>query len=174
MFYFQPNPFPEDANEELLNNQCLILLIKPRSSQSCKEDTLSSLLHITYGEMRKPPGSPDSPSQILMKIENDETNDDSTENIGVWVPDNKYTVTTLLRLFFHNIVSSYLIEPPSKTPSHYAFVFDAIQRTELKELMSKYSTEILKYGFFSNEIPEEATLIAKSIKQYEKSPERAP
>lgn len=170
MFYFQPNPFPDDANEELLDNQCLILLIKLKASQTSKEEMLSLLLKIVYGEMRKPPGSPDSPSQILLKTENEE----NEEKIGIWAPDNKYTLATLLRLFFPNIVLSYLIQPPAKTPSHYAFVFDAIQRTDLKELMRRYSTEVLKYGFFTSETPEEATLIAKTIKQYEKSPERAP
>lgn len=174
MFYFTPNPFPDDSNEELLNKQSLILLLKPISSQTQQETTLDLLLKLVYGTMKKAPGSSDSPSQILMKTTDDEEEETALKTtIGVWVPENKYVLATMLRLFFEKIVSSYLIQPPEDIPPHYAIIFNAIKRIELKELMHKYSTEILNYGFFTSEIPQESTLIAKSIKKYESSPERA-
>ncbi|XP_044267394.1 tropomyosin-1, isoforms 33/34-like isoform X1 [Tribolium madens] len=178
LFYFGEMPFPEEAVEELLNNTCVILQVKPIPARDVEDPTDDLILEILYGHSKKPPGSPDSPARVLAKLpepSEEEVHEKTVhESVGVWAPDNELIKATALRLFFHRLTEHYLIPEPEPTPPHYAVVFEAIRRHEIASFMEKYSDQVIRYGFFTSEKPEEAKLVAKSIYKYERSPDRTP
>ncbi|XP_063914657.1 uncharacterized protein LOC135131062 [Zophobas morio] len=96
------------------------------------------------------------------------------EGVGVWIPENHLIKATALRLFFHRMAEHHLIPEPEPTPPHYAVAFEAGRRTEIAELMEKYKEFVLRYGYFTSETPEEAQLVAKSTKKYEKVKNKTP
>ncbi|XP_015836128.1 fibrous sheath CABYR-binding protein-like [Tribolium castaneum] len=178
LFYFGEMPFPEEALEELLNNTCMILQVKPIPARDVEEPTDELILQILYGPSKKPPGSSDCPARVLAKLpepsEEEVHEKTARESVGVWAPENELIKATALRLFFHKLTEHYLIPEPEPTPPHYAVVFEAMRRHEIASFMEKYSDQVIRYGFFTSERPEEAKLVAKSIYKYERSPDRTP
>lgn len=170
-------PFPEESVEELLNNTSVVLQVKPIPARDVEEPTDDLILQILYGPSKKPPGSHDSPARVLAKLPpttEEEVEEKAQEAIAVWAPENELIKATALRLFFHRMTEHFLIPEPEPTPPHYAVVFDAIRRHEIASLMEKFSDQVIRYGFFTSEHPEDAKLVAKSIYKYERSPDRTP
>lgn len=177
LFYFDEEcPFSEESVEKLINDTSVVLLIKPIPARDLDEATDDILLRIVYGAMKKPPGSPDSPAKVLANLPqvDEEGNEIHVETVAIWTPESAFIKATALRLFFPKYTEHYLIAPPEPTPPHFAVVFESFRRQEVAEIMEKYPEEILRYGFFTSEKPEEAKLVAKTIKKYEKCLERTP
>lgn len=177
LFFFGDNPFDDEAMEELLNNTSVFLLIKPIPARDVTEPTDDLINEIVYGPSKKAPGSPDSVARHLAKVHpqtEEEPHEKLPDRIAIWAPENELIKATGLRLFFTKYTEHYLIPEPEPIPPHYAVVFDAIRRSEIADVIEKYPEQVLRYGFFTSEVPEEAQLVAKSIKKYERSSERAP
>ncbi|RZC38575.1 uncharacterized protein BDFB_005350 [Asbolus verrucosus] len=177
LFFFGINPFPEESVEELLNEQSLVLLVKPIPSRDVTEPTDDLILEVVYGPSKRPPGGHDSPAQLLSHVpQTDEEGEplEPLEMVGLWVPENELEKATALRLFFPKITEHHLIPEPEPTPPHYAVVFDALRRQDVLNLMEKYPNEIIRFGFFTSEVPENAKLIAKNLKKYERHQIKTP
>ncbi|CAH0558307.1 unnamed protein product [Brassicogethes aeneus] len=72
LYYFCDGvPFPEITVEEMKEEECIVLLLKPQASKELDIPKIDKpLLQIVYGPMEKAPGSPGSPAQKLYKLEN--------------------------------------------------------------------------------------------------------
>lgn len=73
LLFFSPeeSEFTEDSLEDILNHQSLILLFKIHATSSV-EDIDDALLTIVYGNLKKPPGTPESVYALLCDTIEDE------------------------------------------------------------------------------------------------------
>lgn len=88
---------------------------------------------------------------------------------GIWVPPNADVRATALRLFFPKIAKHYEIPEPEPIPPYIAVIFGHEKVSEVVNVMTQYSNEIMHYGFFTDENPERAELVAQSIRKLENS-----
>lgn len=91
------------------------------------------------------------------------------EVTGLWVPPNAQTRATAIKLLFPRVYDPIALPEPIPTPPYIAIVFEAYKRKELADLMAEYESEIMHYGFFTDENPDTAELVAKTIQKYEKA-----
>lgn len=84
---------------------------------------------------------------------------------GIWVPPNANVRATALKLFFPKITKNFEIPEPEPTPPYITVVFGHEKVPEVVNVMNQYSNEIMHYGFFTDENPEKAELVAKSIRK---------
>lgn len=175
--FFSPYKIPEDSINNLLSDVCLVQLIKP---QEDVPDIENQLLRIVYGESQEPPGDPDSPASNLTKIltavyEADEggeeeqvEEEEEVELIGLWTPANPCTKAMALKYFFPKHADQYVPPPPEPIPPYVACCYDAFKRHDIMPLLEQFPKAVMRYGFFTSDVPEEAQLIAKSNIAYEK------
>lgn len=176
--YFADFRIPDDSVSYMLNDICLIQLIKPQEDDPNVEQ---HLLETLYGEPKAPPGDPESLAFKLMKtvtavyekeegLEGEEAveEEEEVELIGLWTPSNPYAKAMALKCFFPKHSDQYVPAPPEPIPPYVAACYDAFKRHDVIPLMEQFPKAIMRYGFFTSDIPEEAQLIAKSTHAYEK------
>lgn len=86
---------------------------------------------------------------------------------GVWVPPNPNVRATVLKMFFPKITKQYEIPKPEPIPPYISIIFEYKKVPEVLPLMNQFSSEIMQYGFFTDEKPENAKLVAESIRKLE-------
>ncbi|XP_057668830.1 uncharacterized protein LOC130901433 isoform X3 [Diorhabda carinulata] len=150
----------------LLNEEALFLAVKP-SHGSEVENIDKLLLEMIYGPPMKPPGSEDCPYRQMLTEAEDEESGNVVELIGIWVPAIPCVRATVLRLFFPKLSGPYVIPEPEPEPEHLAIIFDKKKTREALRTMGHWPEQIMNYGFFSNEDPEDTELIAKSVQRLE-------
>lgn len=94
MLYFADWNFPDETMQDILENQSLALLIKP-ANDDVAERIDNAILELVYGRSKEPPGSPDSPAQLLTSVDEEE----GTEFLGVWAPPNNLTKAYAIKVF---------------------------------------------------------------------------
>ncbi|KAJ8920579.1 hypothetical protein NQ315_004718 [Exocentrus adspersus] len=159
MFYFadESERFDENTIKYLPEKTSLGLIINSHGDEPDMDDII---LEVVYGAMKKPPGSPDSPAQALRQTA--EGDEEEYELPGIWVPPNPLVKATFLKLCFHKLSANYLIPEPEPIPEHYAIIFDLHKANNALQIAHKYPEEIMRYAYFTSEIPEEAELVAKT------------
>ncbi|CAG9862740.1 unnamed protein product [Phyllotreta striolata] len=170
MFYFydkEEPAFDEITLEEILTKKSVLVAIK--GSHSADTSNFEALMcHIVYGKNSQgPPGD----RYCFYEKTTCEVEDEETGEVqllpGVWIPHSAFIRATMLRLFFHKFTENFEIPDPGPTPPHYAMVFDTNKIKDALHCMSKWPKQILHYGFFTNENPAEAELVAKSVQRLE-------
>lgn len=154
--------------QELTEKQSLALLVHAAHGIEVP-DLAKVILSIVYGPMKKPPGSPASPAQNLRTTVEDEETDALSEVTGLWVPPNPMTTATFFKLFFKKLTAGCLIPEPEPIPEHFTVAFDISKANNALQIAHKYPEEILRYGYFTSEVPEEATLVARTPRTLENS-----
>lgn len=89
--------------------------------------------------------------------------------LGIWVPPNPEVRATVLRMFFPKVTKQFEIPEPEPTPPYIAIIFDQKKFNEVLQIMNEFSDEIMHYGFFTDENPETAKLVAQSIRKLEEA-----
>lgn len=116
--------------------------------------------------MRQYPGDEKSPCQRLIKPPLDPEDYENT-SIGLWAPPNSLTKGVALKILFPNLASPFKLPDAKIIPLHIAVAYDAFKAQEVMELNVKFPGQILEFGFFTSDIPEEAKLIAKTVEKFE-------
>ncbi|CAG9768427.1 unnamed protein product [Ceutorhynchus assimilis] len=165
--------FSEESLESLYNEESLMILFKiaPRCDF---EEILDVLLTVIYGEMKKPPGSPESAAQKLIIIDEEEGGEVKKEEkvkspIGIWAPVDPRIQATALRMFFPKVAKDFTIPEPAPEPEHLAIVFPITKRDAIS-VMQEHPMEIMKHGVFTSENLENTKLVASSLKKLDKMP----
>lgn len=70
-------------------------------------------------------------------------------------------------MFFPKITNQYEIPEPEPTPPHITIIFDQKKTPVVLNVMNQFSSEIMHYGFFTDDNPEKAQLVAQSIRKLE-------
>lgn len=162
--------FTETEIEELITEQSIALLLKPSVRGEVFENMDEVVLKMLYGPSMIPPGNDGSPAWILYYMEKDV--DVKYETTALWAPPNSFVRAASLKLFYPKLTLNYIIPEPKPEPPYYVMVFNDHQKQQVFNIIEKYPNEIKRYGFFSSENPEEAQLIAKTLKKLELSPLR--
>lgn len=89
------------------------------------------------------------------------------------MPPNPNVRATALKMFFPKITKQYEIPKPEPTPPYISIIFEHKKVPEVLPVMNQFSSEIMQYGFFTDEKPEKAQLVAQSIRKLE-HPENLP
>lgn len=170
LFFFaeEADHLNEACKKELTQNKSVALLIHAAHGIDVPNMD-EAVLTVVYGPMRKSPGSPDSPAHALRTTIEDEETKTSHEVIGLWVPPNVQMKATFQKLFFKKLTATYLIPEPEPIPEHFAIIFDLSKANNALQIAHKYPEEILRYAYFTSEVPEEATLVAKTPRRLESS-----
>ncbi|XP_060518187.1 uncharacterized protein LOC132696984 isoform X3 [Cylas formicarius] len=148
---------------ELLTKESLVLLFKI-SHKSDIEDIDGAILSLVYGDSQKLPGSPDSVAQNLMV----EVEEGPEELAGIWAPDDPFVRATSLKLFFTKLSQDYTIPEPEPIPEHLAIIFGYDKKEDVFQVVGEYQDEVMRYGFFTTEKPDNTQLVAKSVRRLEK------
>ncbi|CAH1109671.1 unnamed protein product [Psylliodes chrysocephalus] len=144
IFFFCEEKLSQKTIEDILNGKFSMALLIKRNGD-LPGDIGDIVLQIVYGNLRKPPGSPNSPcDQLTVRF----INDDIDENTDEIKKEN-------------NLVES---EP---TPLYIAIAFDAFKTREVMELSDLYPGQVMMYGFFTSDKPLEATLISKTVEEFD-------
>lgn len=174
--YFSDYKIPDDSLDHLVNDVSLVQLIKSSEDLPNMEEVISE---IVYGASKCPPGAPDSPAATLTKtmtaiIEKDKDDEDEAveeeeevELIGLWTPTNPLTKAMALKFFFPKHSEQHIPPEPEPTPPYVAVCYDAYKRHEILALQEQFPKAIMRFGFFTDEVPENAKLIAKSLPNFE-------
>ncbi|XP_065172329.1 thioredoxin domain-containing protein 3-like [Atheta coriaria] len=115
-----------------------------------------------------------SPTAITIEIEDlveeevVEEEVDEADLWGLWAPANDLVKSTALKYCFPLITSALILPEPEPAPAHLAIAFEVFKKHDIYKVMDEYESEILAFGFFTSDQPDEAKLIAKTKKQYEK------
>lgn len=174
--YFSDYKIPEDSLDHLLNDVSFVQLIKSAEEIPNMEEVISELV---YGTTKCPPGTPESPAALLTKTmtaiiektedEGDEAveEEEEVELIGLWTPTNPLTKAMALKFFFPKYSEQHIPPEPEPTPPYVAVCYDAYKRHEILSLQEQFPQAIMRFGFFTDEIPENAKLISKSLPNFE-------
>lgn len=183
LFYFADEQFPDETLDQVLTLESRVLLMKPSPNADELTTTIADkLAEIVYGHSKQPPGSDDSPAQLLLTLqaapvkEEDDTEGDQisrmstlpVELIGIWTPLSELNEASALKIFFPKLVQNYLVPEPEEIPPHLIFAFEALRRHDIMKIAENYRPEILHYGFFTSEVSTQAELVAKNLYKYEK------
>lgn len=193
MLYFSNWSFPEDTQEAILNGQCVALLIKP-ADEEVAERIDDAILKLIYGNTKEPPGAPGSPSQILMRPEDEaeaevdeaemteeqkaehkrlkqeaeESRRKAAEIMALWAPPNARTKAYAIKILFPNMAAALILPEPEPTPPHLALIYDAFKRREVMDVMDQFPDDVMRFGFFTSEDPRTAQLVAKTPANFTK------
>ncbi|XP_050307499.1 uncharacterized protein LOC126744182 [Anthonomus grandis grandis] len=165
--------FSEEAIEELFNNEAHMILfnVAPRTDI---EDIDDAILTMIYGQTKKPPGAPDSFAKKLLKVLDEDEEQEQKEarkhDHVVWVPLTPQIRATALRMYFPKVTADFTIEEPPPEPEHLAVIFPIKKKDEVVPILNQFPNMIMKQGIFSSELPEDAQVVAKSLKKLEKIP----
>ncbi|KAL5292066.1 NME8 family protein [Megaselia abdita] len=85
----------------------------------------------------------------------------------IWVPHDRRTHATLIYVLFRQQTVGFLAPDPPPEPAHLVLAFDAHKTRQITNIMNKNPEDILHYGYFTSDDPEEAKLIANSIPNYQ-------
>ena len=163
------NMIPDEVIEELNEDNCVFYLIKRVNPQIFDGSIDDCILTAIYGNICRPPGTPESPYRQLITILNeDKENEKLRELEGIWVPRNPYSRMIALKLFFPKLADPYVPPEPEPTPPHYAIAFDAIKRKVILPLIQTHRKEILRYGFFTGDNADTAKLVARTFAEYKR------
>ncbi|GJQ67182.1 hypothetical protein Trydic_g8092 [Trypoxylus dichotomus] len=181
LLYFTDYRFPESVLELATAGNCSCYMVKVENPED-NDNVDNIVLSAVYGTSQQPPGSQESfalKMRTLVKRapQESEGEDKTAENSeeeeldGVWVPPNKPTRALALYMLFPSHTSSHVPPEPEPIPPHIAVAYDAIKRSEVMALIDEYPKDVLRFGFFTDEKPETAKLIAKTVIHFEKKAE---
>lgn len=222
LLYFTDFRFSDMDVSELLGSSCIAYFLKTTDSEY-DGDIDELVKKFIYGEMKEPPGSPESPAQLLKgyvvitkeiksstDLKSKTTLNDSKSNVpsklqmqsstllhskemldnmqsfshiveeetievtGIWVPPNSLVRATAIKLLFPKIYDPVALPDPVPIPPHVAIAFDAVKRREVLGAMRNYENEVMHYGFFSDDKPGQAKLLAKTLKKFDKTKDKSP
>ncbi|KAJ8942898.1 hypothetical protein NQ314_009873 [Rhamnusium bicolor] len=171
LYFAEEDELDELSIEILLSEEILFLLIKPEHGKEI-ENITDTLLTIVYGHSKQQPGDEGSAAQLLFEIKVDEETGDVSELRGIWTPPNQFVRAVTIKLFFSRFVLDFIIPEPGPTPDYLTVIFDHLKTSDAIQIMNQYPKEIMQYGFFTHDIPEEAEVVAKSIRKLEKCEQR--
>ncbi|KAF7273098.1 hypothetical protein GWI33_014161 [Rhynchophorus ferrugineus] len=161
--------FPESCREELLNDEsCLLLLKLSQHAIDQEEEIDDTIFAMIYGKMKRPPGDHECVAQLLVTVEEATDDQPRKERVGVWVPMKPQLRATALKLFFPKVTKEFLIPEPEPEPDHVAIIFPINKKDEILPVVHQYQQEVMKRGFFTSENPDDAQLVAKTLKELEK------
>lgn len=85
----------------------------------------------------------------------------------IWVPFDRRTHASLIYVLFRQQTVGFLAPDPPPEPVHLVLAFDAHKTRQISNIMNKNPEDILHYGYFTSDDPEDAKLIANSIPKYQ-------
>lgn len=88
---------------------------------------------------------------------------------GLWAPPNAYTKATAIKLLFPKQYDPIALPQRPPVPPHVAIIFEAFKRREVLDLINEYRSDIIRFGFFSDDNPVNTKLIAKTLPLFEKA-----
>ncbi|KAG5889777.1 hypothetical protein JTB14_036393 [Gonioctena quinquepunctata] len=168
LYFCKSGEFDEYSLADLMSSQCAVICLKPKHGVEIT-DMDEVVLKFVYGPLKRPPGSENSPYQLLLRRTTEESvsKEDQHPLIGIWAPQTPFLRATCLRLFYPRITSLFEEPPLQEEPKHLAVIFDTPKMNEVLQVMNQYPDEIMHYGFFTDEHPEQAELVAKSLRKLE-------
>lgn len=161
ILYFSDDSVEDFRRDEFFKKPSIALLLK-RSSENLPNTIDDVVDQLVYGNHRKPPGDENCAYQkLLLKKEN-------VEMPGIWIPPNALCKAMALKWFFPNISGPFRLPEEKLIPPHYIVGYDAFKYKEVMELSKQFSEAVMKYGFFTVDIPGEGQLITKTVEKFEK------
>lgn len=181
LLYFTDYRFPDRILELGSANACNCYMVKMEDPEN-NDNVDNVILTAVYGTSQQPPGSQDSfalkmRTMVKTAPKESENGDQQSEQPeeeeldGVWVPPNKQTRALAIYMLFPSHASPHVPPEPEPIPPHIAVAYDAIKRSEVMALVEEYPKDVLRFGFFTDEKPETAKLIAKTVIHFEKKAE---
>lgn len=183
MLYFTDYRLPERILQLATEGICTCYTIKLENPE---ENVDQVVLNAVYGTSQHPPGSADSLAlkmrSMVKKSPKEKTNEEEEqpeeqeepeeeELDGVWVPPDQRTRALAIYMLFPNQALPHVPPEPEPIPPHIAVAYDAIKRSDVLALIEEYQKDVMRFGFFSDEKPDTAKLIAKTVFHFEKKAE---
>ncbi|KAJ8982019.1 hypothetical protein NQ317_007727 [Molorchus minor] len=156
--------FTKKTIEDITSNKPSLAILLMRRSENLTGNIDDIVLQMVYGNSRKYPGDEKSPCRALMK--RDEENEDNTV-LGIWAPPNKLAKATALKLLFPNLSGPYRFPDFVPTPLYVAVGYDAFKARDILKLSDQYPGQVMAYGFFTSDVPQEGQLISKTVEEFE-------
>ncbi|KAK9872265.1 hypothetical protein WA026_017066 [Henosepilachna vigintioctopunctata] len=88
--------------------------------------------------------------------------------IGIWAPPTRRILSSCFKILFPRMAGPLIIPEPPPKPPYISVCFPMEKRMKVQEMISEWEGEIERYGIFTSYIPEDAELIAKSFKKYDR------
>lgn len=172
MLYFTDYRFPDVVLEHAKAQSCNCYLTRTDEPEANIDNVIATAI---FGDSQQPPGSPESFAQkmrtaITIPGTEDEAEREE-EHDGVWVPSNPNTRALAIYMLFPKQALPHVPPEPEAIPPHIAVAYDAIKRSEVMALIEEYPKDVLRFGFFTEDKPETAKLIAKTVTHFEKKAE---
>nr|CAI5848239.1 unnamed protein product [Callosobruchus analis] len=165
LLYFSEEKFTQRTREDCLNGRISLALLIKRCSENLPGKIDDLVLQVVYGNSRKPPGDERSPNQKMMTKEED--GDEENILIGLWAPPNPHCKAYALKQLFPSLTEPHLLTHVPTVPLFIIVAYDAFKAHDIAELMDKYPGQVLSYGFFTSDVPQETKLIAKTFTEFE-------
>lgn len=101
----------------------------------------------------------------------EEGSEGAVENflIGIWAPPTRRILSSCFKILFPRMAAPLLIPEPPPRPPYISVCFPIDKRAKVQDMLMEWETEIERYGIFTSYLPEEAQLIAKSFKKFDKA-----
>ncbi|KAL3283428.1 hypothetical protein HHI36_006573, partial [Cryptolaemus montrouzieri] len=89
--------------------------------------------------------------------------------VGIWAPPTRRILSSCFKILFPRMAAPLLIPEPPPKPPYVSVCFPIDRRSKVQDLITQWESEIIRYGIFSSCVPEDAHLIAKSFKKFDKA-----
>lgn len=86
---------------------------------------------------------------------------------GIWTAPNALARAIAVKVLFPRIYDPIALPDQEEIPPHVLMAFDCFKRKEILEMGQKYQKSIMRYGFFTSDDPNNATLIVKTGDKFE-------
>ncbi|XP_045471841.1 uncharacterized protein LOC123678729 [Harmonia axyridis] len=141
------------------------------STSQVLEDQMADASKSKSAMAQPPPPPAPEPEKSLDEGSEEEGSEAEIENylIGIWAPPTRRILSSCFKILFPRMAAPILIPEPPPKPPYISVCYPIDKRSKIQDMIQEWETEIERYGIFTSFVPEEAQLVAKSFKKFDKA-----
>ncbi|XP_017877335.1 uncharacterized protein LOC108623388, partial [Ceratina calcarata] len=170
MFNESDYTLTSNAKKLLMDGKCMFMRLKVSETKS-ETDIHEHLISLLFGEAELPTAEKSLNEECFAGRHRPSYVTSENENEVfplVWTPPNPRNKAIVFRNIFATYTNNtYPYEDKTAKVPIVVFKYDYTKKSELKMILQEFEDEVINFGIFESDKPQEAKLLAKSITEFE-------